>query len=86
MFVVVFSRSFTANKYCRICTATSKQCKIMTEEVASQVRTRESYDVDFKLRDPKSTGIYEECVFNKLSDFHITENQAVDVMHDILRV
>ena len=55
----------------------------MTEEVASLVRTRESYDVDLKLRDPKSTGIYKECVFNKLSDFHITENQAADIMHDI---
>lgn len=29
------------------------------------------------------TGIRQECVFNKIPSFHVTENFAVDITHDI---
>jgi hypothetical protein len=30
------------------------------------------------------TGINQACVFNEISSFHVTENYAVDIMHDLL--
>jgi len=36
-----------------------------------------------KKNDVSTTGINEECVFNEIEDFHILENSALDIMHDI---
>lgn len=35
------------------------------------------------MNDISQTGIKEECVFNSISSFHLTENYSVDISHDI---
>lgn len=77
-----FSQSFTATRYCRICTAPNEKCQTMLTEYESLVRTKESYDNDLSKKDFAATGIREPCVFNKLDNFHIAENMSVDFTHD----
>ena len=79
-----FIESYTANFYCRICKASSEQCKKMVEEHVSLLRNRLNYAIDVVTADAKKTGIKEVCVFHNLYDFHITENVCVDLMYDFL--
>ena len=30
-----------------------------------------------------TTGIKEKCIFNDISNFHVSENDSVDIMHDL---
>lgn len=79
-----FSKSFSANYYCRICSASKAECFEMIRENETLVRTVESYEqVLLSGADPAETGIYENCVFNNVTNFHICENMSVDVMHDV---
>lgn len=75
-----FVESFNANYYCRICRAKSDLCQTMSKECVSLLRTQENYVQDLQRL---SFGIKEECVFNRIKDFHITENKTLDIMHDI---
>lgn len=54
----------------------------MSEEIKSLLRTKENYKRDVQTKSIK-TGIHTECVFNKLTDFHIVENRSLDIMHDL---
>ena len=83
-FVESFGKSL---RYCRICTATSEQCKLMCEEDSTLLRNREDYEknvheisVNSKSYD---SGIKEDCLFNRIKNYHIVENKSVDLMHDI---
>lgn len=78
-----FSESFVANYFCRICSAKSSDCKVMTIENESLIRTVESYEIDVSKNNFAETGIHEKCVFNSISNFHICQNQTVDLMHDV---
>lgn len=77
-----FVESFTATRYCRICTATSTECKHMIEIKESQLRTTTNYFKDLS-KNCISTGIKERCAFNNLFDFHVVKNTSVDIMHDL---
>lgn len=79
-----FIESFTATFYCRVCKASSAQCKEMVEEDVSILRNKLNYAIGVATANAKNTGIKEVCVFHKLNDFHITENVSVDLMHDFL--
>lgn len=48
------------------------------------MRNKENYEKYVTINDYKQTGIIENCIFNKLDDFHVTNNVGVDVMQDIL--
>ena len=77
-----FSESFTAPRYCRICSGTYCMCQEMIRENKRLIRTVESYELDVLADNFVLTGIKERCVFNQLKNFHITENISVDVTHD----
>jgi len=47
------------------------------------LRNVENYKFDVEENDISTTGINEECVFNEIKDFHILENSALDIMHNI---
>ena len=79
-----FKESFKAKYYCRICKGSSEECSQMIVEDESILRTKENYDQDVQLRNSDLTGIKERCIFNKVANFHITENLTVDMMHDFL--
>ena len=78
-----FSESFSAHRYCRVCSATKDQCQSMTIEYPSLVRTVQSYELDISRAQFKETGLKERCIFNELHNFHISENISLDVMHDL---
>lgn len=63
---------FNARYYCRICRVPSDECK---------VSYKESYAIDVVTGDG---GVREECVFNILPKYDITENRSLNVMHDVL--
>lgn len=76
--------SCSGNYFCRICRGHKSRLSNNTEENRSLLRTRRSYENDLQINDFALTGIKENCLFNAVPSFHVTENYAVDVMHDIL--
>ena len=76
-----FSESFTANRFCRFCSATIAQCGELAVEDDTLLRTIDELDV--LKNDVYETGIKEKCIFNSIKNFHITENMCVDVTHDL---
>ena len=43
-----------------------------------------SYDEDVSKQNASETGIKQECVYNKLPSFHVSDNVYCDLMHNIL--
>lgn len=41
-----------------------------------------SFNINYSCRFCKKTGLSEECIFNDIPNFHVTENSSVDLMHD----
>ena len=75
--------SFSANKFCRFCLINHEEINQKLKESDCILRNISNYNSLLRIRDPKQSGIKEECVFNKILGFHVTKNPAVDVMHDI---
>lgn len=81
--VLGFSRSFSANYFCRFCLCDKKNSQVLSVENLSLLRTLQNYDENVSNGDYKNTGIYEESIFNKINNFHVINNYAVDIMHDL---
>lgn len=81
--ILGFTESFSANYSCRFCKVHKKDYITSIGVLENQLRTPESYKYDVVLNDISATGIKEECVWHILPDFHLTENFAVDIMHDL---
>lgn len=82
-YLLGFSLSFSSNYYCRICkTHKSVMCK-QTVESVSTLRNKNTYTKDLSSNDPTGTGVNGGSIFNTLPTYHVTENMAVDIMHDI---
>ncbi|XP_065657679.1 uncharacterized protein LOC136082400 [Hydra vulgaris] len=84
-----FLENFNACKFCRLCEATKDENQTKFYDTDYVKRTKESYDESVnslgQLGYKEShTGIKHGCIFNKLKYFHVTENFAVDAMHDLL--
>ena len=83
--ICFFPESFTATRYCRICSATYYECQQMIEERKCFIKTRDLYEEDFQRSLNPITGAYtvslagikERCVFNQINNFHIAENLSV---------
>ena len=63
-----------------MCRASDSLCKYITKVNVSLLRTKENYEVDLLQQDK---GVKEHCVFNDIDNFHIAENQSIDLMHDV---
>lgn len=77
-----YRQCFIANYCCRFC-----KCSI--NEIQSSIRIKDNvmrsvanYNSDLILDNPQLTGINENSIFNSFSQFHVTENFSVDLMHD----
>ncbi|EFN60891.1 hypothetical protein EAG_02219, partial [Camponotus floridanus] len=79
-----FLQSFRANYACRFCKLHRTFCETTCLEDETVLRTRTSYVTDLTLENSSLTGIKEECVFNEVNSFHVTDNAYVDIMHDVL--
>lgn len=84
-----FAGSFSADYYCRLCECSSKECRMITEEIESKNRTIENYSIQLKAIESmvkvdyrKTLGVRRYCVLNDLNYFHITKNISVDILHD----
>ncbi|XP_075150892.1 uncharacterized protein LOC142225001 [Haematobia irritans] len=81
-----FSESFSANYYCRFCTAHRHD----TEKMYKLPENLEFLDFEFYsnfIRDPNHSSpssIKENSIWNNLNNFHVSSNYAVDIMHDLL--
>ncbi|XP_075157315.1 uncharacterized protein LOC142230559 [Haematobia irritans] len=82
--ILGFSRSFSSNHFCRICKLHKSQTTVAVEEDPGQLRNLSNYEHDVNLNDSKLTGVVECSIFNKINNFHVTENIYCDVLHDML--
>ncbi|KAK3929805.1 Protein translocase subunit [Frankliniella fusca] len=81
--ILGFMEGFCANFPCRICRANKTVVRKQVVSDLSLLRNKENY-ADVLVNDGSLTGVNEECVFNRLKTFHVTENLSVDIMHDVL--
>lgn len=81
--VLGFSKSFSANFFCRFCHSNKINTGTLTTEITSSLRNKCNYEEDVIKNDYKLTGIHENSIFNSVNSFHVVENFAVDLMHDI---
>ncbi|EZA46632.1 hypothetical protein X777_04173 [Ooceraea biroi] len=79
--ILGFSKGFNSQYYCRVCKITKKNTPNFVNEEQKYIRTRNDY---FNCVINSTFGIKEECVFNKIPNFHILENLSVDPMNDLL--
>ncbi|KAJ8684610.1 hypothetical protein QAD02_020403 [Eretmocerus hayati] len=75
-----FCECFVADYFCRICRASSEECKYLACEIRALLRNKENYERDLKNNE---CGVIERCVFNDMHWFHIGENKYLDLMHDM---
>lgn len=78
-----FVECFTACHYCRFCKIDKYQAYTQCTEDPALSRTKENYVQDLALQNYTLTGVKSNCVFNDVSQFHITSNYSVDVFHDL---
>lgn len=90
--VLGFSSSFNSNFFCRFCKVRKckkdctcgKECtNFLATENTALLRDRANYDIDVLMADLSQTGVREVSIFNEIQSFHVTNNFAVDIMHDI---
>ncbi|KAJ8673559.1 hypothetical protein QAD02_004821 [Eretmocerus hayati] len=77
-----FDPSFNSGRPCRICRATIHEIRLMNREKSELLRTRENYKTDCQLKSPSETGVVEECIFNKIEEWDVTDCTCEDLMHD----
>lgn len=81
--ILEFSKSFSANYFCRFCKSHKTDTHSLYVEDTSCLRTIDNYLEDVEKMNFSETGIYKESVMNSIYSFHVTKNFCVDVMHDI---
>ncbi|KAJ8677522.1 hypothetical protein QAD02_013309 [Eretmocerus hayati] len=75
-----FVSNFLTDYSSRICQATADQMERLVTESSSLLRNAKNY-VEDKMNG--TGGVIQECLFNQLPRFHITENRSLDLMHDL---
>lgn len=81
--ILGYNRSFNAKQFCRACKMGKLETQICAEEIFELLRNEENFENDWNTMDPTMTGIRENCVFNSLKSFHVTDNFCFDIMHDL---
>lgn len=77
------AESFRATKFCRFCLINFEGINKIFKESDCILRDISNYNSYLENINPKESRIKEDCVFNKISRFHITNNPAVDMQHDL---
>lgn len=80
--ILGYTKSFNSNSYCRICTRTKLQCQNDFIERLENVRDKRIYSEEC-LNIENSSAVKEISIWNNLFEFHVTDNKACDIMHDI---
>lgn len=83
-----FTKSFSANYFCRICTMTKSITKVTPTEDPELLRTSDCYDVlknwppEHGINLIETKGINRTSILNELLFFDTIKNYSVDLMHD----
>ncbi|KAI8127448.1 hypothetical protein CVS40_2857 [Lucilia cuprina] len=78
-----FSKSFSAKYFCRFCLIEKKDSQKAVTENEALLRNRINYREALETETPMEYGIATKSNFNNIPSFHVTENFAIDVMHDL---
>ena len=78
-----FVECFQANFPCRFCRAPRSLCRSLTREDTSLLRNVDNYGEDLT-KEVSESGINDYCILNEIPGYHVTENNVVDAMHDVL--
>ena len=78
-----FSKSFSANFFCRFCKASKASTRIMHQEDLSHLRNLHNFSDDVASMNFQETGIYQESLLNQVTWFHVTQNFCIDITHDL---
>lgn len=81
--ILEFSKSFSANYFCRFCKVDKLRSKQIYEEDTSCIRNIDNYNIDIATQNFSETGIHKESILNTIQSFHVTQNFCVDIMHDL---
>lgn len=81
--ILGFSRSFSSNYFCRFCKANKLETRHSFTEEINKLRNKTNYTDDIITNNVNETGIRENSIFNNIGTFHVTDNFAVDILHDI---
>jgi len=82
--ILGFTESFVARFPCRFCKSPKLDCHNQVTQIDGMLRNKINYHEDISINNITLTGLKELCVFNQINSFHVTQNFAVDIMHDIL--
>ncbi|XP_031338218.1 uncharacterized protein LOC116167117 [Photinus pyralis] len=78
-----FTKSFSANFYCRLCRVSKTVSQKMTTEDQEMMRTIINYNADLANLEDNCRGIIKNSPLNEIPSFHVVKNFYVDIMHDI---
>lgn len=82
--ILGYTESFSGHSVCRWCRVKKGVLRAQTVEDQLSLRNKHNYNADLFLNNPTETGIKRECSLNRLQFYHVTDNAAPDIMHDIL--
>lgn len=85
-----YVESFSANDFCHFCIADKDKCQVLfTDDQPDLTLRNKALHAKhcINVQDPtvpSSFGVKKTCILNDLQYFHVSDNHAVDIMHDIL--
>ncbi|KAK0140170.1 hypothetical protein N1851_022924 [Merluccius polli] len=82
--ILGYIESFSGHHVCRWCSVERTVLRTMTSEDSVLMRSRASHQDDLTIGNPTLTGLKRDSFLNNLNFYHVTDNVAPDVMHDIL--
>lgn len=78
--ILGYTESFNSNFFCRICKTHKKITEKQSQLDVATLRFKDMYENHVK---DKQYGIKENCIWNDLENFHVYQNQSLDLMHDL---
>lgn len=72
--ILDFSKSFSANFFCRFCKENKESTKYLLEENSKTLRSIQNYTEDVLTDNATQTGVHNDSPFNKIPSFHVTKN------------
>ena len=79
-----FAGGLNSNYYCRFCKVCKEVMRLQFKEKRGELRKLRDYCEDVGLG-LQLSGIVENSVWNSLLNFHVYENYAADILHDLFR-
>lgn len=79
-----YTESFSGNYVCHFCRAQKEVLRSLTLADHALLRDVQSNEADIHTVNPSQTGLKRDSVLNDLSFYHVTDNVAPDIMHNVL--